>query len=159
MPLETELVVPRESHSCLAASRPEATFRAKAIIAPLMALMIGPNRALTMSVTSFTNQSMNFRSASASGFRTWFLKSFQSPVVRPLTTLMNACASHFPTFVKKAPTATAAFHTYAANPATVFQNSCHRLCGGGGGDTVQFPPLTTDVFAASFETSHANPRV
>jgi len=30
---------------------------------------------------------------------------------------------------------------------------------GDGASTVKFPPFATDVFAASFETSRAKPRV
>src|SRR6266540_3581466 len=91
------------------------------------------------------------------GSNTLFLKSVQFPVVRPFTYANAAWTSHFPTFVKNAPTATAAFQTRSAHPATVFQNSCHKL--GGGAGMLQFPPFTTDVFEASLETSHENPRV
>ena len=73
---------------------------------------------------------------------------------------MNAVASHFPAATKNAHTAVTAFHARSAHPAIVFQNSAHAEGGGdGGGEAVQFPPFTTDVFAASFETSHANPNV
>ena len=70
---------------------------------------------------------------------------------------MNAVASHFPAATKNAHTAVTAFHARSAHPAIVFQNSAQRFRGGGG--ALKFPPLSTDVFATSFETSHANPRV
>src|SRR2546422_2627240 len=117
----------------------------------------GPSiRARTRDKMAFTKT----MSASMSGFSTMFWKSVQLPVVRPLTTLMNAWTSHFPTLMKNWPVATTAFHRNAATPVIVFHAASHRFGGGGGGGTaVQFPPFATDVFAASFDTSHENPRV
>src|SRR5438309_3216745 len=98
-------------------------------------------------------------SAFATGSSTFFLKLSHTADARLTANPTATVANHFPTFAKNAPTATTAFHARSAHPAIVFQNSCHRFGGGGGGETVQFPPFTMDVFATSFDTSHAKPRV
>src|SRR2546425_5728305 len=98
----------------------------------LYASISGENSHLTAATMRSVLHLINFQIASASGFRTRFLKSVQSPVVRPFTTLMNACTSHFPTLRKNAPTARSAFHARFAQPAIVLKNSCHHAGGGGG---------------------------
>src|SRR6058998_1582052 len=100
---------------------------------------------------------MSLLIASMKGFTTYVWKLFQAVDTSPTTKPTAALINHFPRLTKNAPTATAAFHARSAHPATVFQNSCHAE--GGGGGMLQFPPFTTDVFAARLFTSARNPRV